>query len=111
MEDSRPTLHVAPGGTQAPQCLYCDAVMDVESRHGGKPQQFCLEKPCRALFWREARRVGGHVLRRRRVRARRAAATVNESVGKSKAESKRLAAFLIAAGAVALGLEIPGMAR
>jgi hypothetical protein len=85
--------------------------MDVESRHGGKPQQFCLEKPCRGLFWQEARRVGGHVLRRRRVRARRGAATVNESVGKSKAESRRLAAFLIAAGAVALGVEIPDVTQ
>jgi hypothetical protein len=36
---------------------------------------------------------------------------VNRSVGKSKAESKRLAAFLIAAGAVALGIEIPDLAR
>lgn len=85
--------------------------MDVEGRRGGKPQQFCLEKPCRRLFWQEARRVGGRVLRCRRVRARRAAAMVNRSVGKSKAESKRLAAFLIAAGAVALGIEIPDLAR
>jgi predicted membrane chloride channel (bestrophin family) len=85
--------------------------MDMEGRHGGKPRQFCLEKPCHRLFWQEARRVGGRVLRRRRVRARRAAATVNESVGKSKAESKRLAAFLIAAGALAMGVEIPDLAR
>jgi hypothetical protein len=70
----------------------------------GSPQKFCVGKPCRRVFWQQARKVGGQVLRRRRARAIRPASPHLD------AASRKILALLIAAGSAATGIPIPNRA-
>ena len=99
------TLHVAPGAIQWAGCLFCGAILDENSHAGGKPQKFCLKKPCRRLYWQEARRIGGQVLRLRQARQTRVS---QPRFRLTAVEGKRLA-VLIAAGAMVTGFSLPGV--
>ncbi len=58
-----PTCHVETRALQGRSCANCGAMLTI--RPSGRPQAFC-RGGCREAFWREARRLGGQVLRRRR---------------------------------------------
>ncbi len=84
-------------GHSARACAYCGAVLDGGGR--GKPQKFCKGRDCRRLFWQEARRVGGKVLRRRRSRQMKP-----RSLARRAGLSGRHIGVLIALGAMPLFL-------
>lgn len=68
MGDSGKALHALSGASHGLQCLFCGVVLEPSGRHRGSPQKFCRLKPCRRLFWRQARVEGGKALRRRLAR-------------------------------------------
>jgi len=97
-------LHAFPGASQGLRCRFCGSAMTPNGTRRGSPQKFCVGKPCRRVFWQQARKVGGQVLRRRRARAIRPASPHLD------AASRKILALLIAAGSAATGIPIPNRA-
>jgi hypothetical protein len=93
-----PTCHVENQASQGPQCLFCKTIL--APRRSGRPQEFCPGGRCRRLFWQEARRLGGRILRRRLKQRRGRRPRVRRPVLRlPRAEYKDLRTFVATAAA------------
>lgn len=84
-------------------CVYCRRLL--RQRRRGRPGKF--HPACRREFDRQARRLGAKVLRGRL----QAMARPRVARFRLSAQEARSMAFLIAAGAMVSGIEIPDLAR